>query len=61
MFTCRGRYEFCIKCENVALGKDIVDVESVDYRKALELIKNKTASLNQKQYLQVQLQGKSKR
>ncbi|APR98128.1 type I DNA topoisomerase [Wolbachia endosymbiont of Folsomia candida] len=43
IFICKGRYGFYIKCEkiNVALGKD-VDVESIDLKKALELIKNKT-------------------
>lgn len=42
VFICNGRYGFYIKCDktNVALGKDI-DIESIDLKKALELIKNK--------------------
>ncbi|WP_341808450.1 type I DNA topoisomerase [Wolbachia endosymbiont (group E) of Neria commutata] len=45
IFICKGRYGFYIKCDktNVALGKDI-DVESIDLKEALELIKNKKAS-----------------
>lgn len=42
VFICNGRYGFYIKCDktNVALGKD-ADIESIDLKKALELIKSK--------------------
>ncbi|MFP3028390.1 MAG: topoisomerase C-terminal repeat-containing protein, partial [Wolbachia sp.] len=42
VFICNGRYGFYIKCgkTNVALGKS-ADIESIDLKKALELIKNK--------------------
>ncbi|AAW70629.1 type I DNA topoisomerase [Wolbachia endosymbiont of Brugia malayi] len=42
VFICNGRYGFYIKCgkTNVALGKN-ADIESVDLRRALELIKSK--------------------
>nr|CAH7715153.1 unnamed protein product [Callosobruchus chinensis] len=42
VFICNGRYGFYIKCgkTNVALGKN-ADIESIDLKKALELIKNK--------------------
>ncbi|XP_017481597.1 PREDICTED: DNA topoisomerase 1-like [Rhagoletis zephyria] len=42
---CNGRYGHYIKCgkTNVALGKD-ADIESIDLKKAMELIQNKQAS-----------------
>ncbi|MGL9725566.1 MAG: type I DNA topoisomerase [Wolbachia sp.] len=42
VFICNGRYGFYIKCDktNVALSKD-VDIESIDLKKALKLIKSK--------------------
>ncbi|BAP00478.1 type I DNA topoisomerase [Wolbachia endosymbiont of Cimex lectularius] len=42
VFICNGKYGFYIKCgkTNVALGKN-ADIESIDLKKALELIKNK--------------------
>ncbi|WP_395463046.1 type I DNA topoisomerase [Wolbachia endosymbiont of Cantharis cryptica] len=42
IFICNGRYGFYIKCgkTNVALGKN-ADIESIDLKKALELIKSK--------------------
>lgn len=45
IFICKGRYGFYIKCDkiNVALGKD-VDIESIDLKQAVELIKNKKTS-----------------
>lgn len=45
IFICNGRYGYYIKCgrTNVALGKD-ADIESIDLKKAIELIDNKTTN-----------------
>ncbi|MDD9331658.1 MAG: type I DNA topoisomerase [Wolbachia sp.] len=50
IFIFNGKYGFYIKCDktNVSLGKD-ADIESIDLKKAIELIKNKKTN-KQKEY-----------